>query len=552
MGYALLSMLPILFALAAMIIRRIKLSAPWALFVSMILAAVLAVFVWKMELPALAAYSVLGFCKAMEVFLIIFGAILFLNVIQRCGYMDIIQRSFARISADRRIQAILIAWLFGALIEGTAGYGTPAALAAPLLVALGFPPVAACIVCLIANSTPVPFAAAGAPITATISSISGEIMSNAQYLREYGLTYEAFFKKCTELVTRFLGVGGIVLPLLLIAVFIFLYGEKKRRIKDYIEILPFGIFAGAAFSVPYYLISIWAGHEFPSIIGAALGLGIAAFAASRGFLVPKHVWRFANDRPVDLTGKVKKQGEKSKVSFLKGWIPYLLIVAFLFLTRVELFHLKKMMQSAAIGWNGLFGVENCVYSFQPFWNPGILPFAVLAVFVGLYGGLPLKKVGQICGGSLLQLKKVLLALVFGVVMVQIMMNSHVNTSGMDSMLIVAANAMADLTGDAFLVISPIIGVLGAFISGSCTVSGVMFASLQFNTALLAGLDPVYACALQCAGGAVGNMICINNVVAVSATTGAEGKEGKIISTNLVPAAIYVAIILLVCLFSYTR
>lgn len=550
MGYALLSMLPILLALAAMIVRRIKLSAPWALFLSALLAAILATTVWKMELPALAAYSVLGLCKALEVFLIIFGAILFLNVIERCGYMDTIQRSFSRISADRRIQAILIAWLFGALIEGTAGYGTPAALAAPLLVALGFPPVAACIVCLIANSTPVPFAAAGAPITATISSISGEITGNAQYLQEYGLSYGEFFEKCTRLVTRFLGVGGVVLPLVLIGVFLYLYGKKGRRIKDFMEILPFGIFAGASFSIPYYLISIFAGHEFPSIIGSVIGLGISAFAASKGFLVPKHVWRFPGDRPIETEGSLEKT--QQRMPFWKGWLPYLLVAAFLFFTRVEIFGLKEWMQGVWVGWNGLFGVADCTYSFQPLWNPGLLPFVLLAIVIGLGSGLTLRKVRQIGIGSALQLKKVLFALVFGVVMVQIMMNSDVNSSGMESMLIVAAKAMADFTGDAFFLISPVIGVLGAFISGSCTVSGVMFASLQFHTALLAGIDPVYACALQCAGGAIGNMICINNVVAVSATTGAEGKEGKIISTNLVPAAIYVGIVVVVCLMSYTK
>ena len=181
MLYALLSLSPILLALLAMVIRRIQLSAPKALFLSLCLAIVLALFVWKMEPAALAAFGVLGVCKALEVFFIIFGAILFLNMLRRCGYMDAIQRSFSRVSPDRRVQAILIAWLFGAFIEGTAGYGTPAALAAPLLVALGFPPVAACIVCLIANSTPVPFAAAGAPITAMVTAISSDLTGNAQY-----------------------------------------------------------------------------------------------------------------------------------------------------------------------------------------------------------------------------------------------------------------------------------------------------------------------------------------------------------------------------------
>ena len=546
MLYALLSLSPILLALLAMVIRRIQLSAPKALFLSLCLAIVLALFVWKMEPAALAAFGVLGVCKALEVFFIIFGAILFLNMLRRCGYMDAIQRSFSRVSPDRRVLAILIAWLFGAFIEGTAGYGTPAALAAPLLVALGFPPVAACIVCLIANSTPVPFAAAGAPITAMVTAISSDLTGNAQYAAQYGLNFEEFLDASTRLTTLFLGVGGIVVPLLLIGVFLALYGEKGRKIRDFVEILPFGLFTGLAFSLPYYLISIFAGHEFPSILGSFIGLLVSVFAASKGFLVPKHVFRFANDteeealRPLD--------GPRA-MPVWKGWLPYVCIGLFLLISRVAVFGLKPWLQSVTVGWNSLFGVESCSYTFQPFWNPGILPFVLFAVILGLVSGIGVKDVGRVCLGSLFQLLKTFSALVFGVAMVQIMMNSGINTSGMDSMLLVAAQAMADLTGNAFPIIAPIIGILGAFISGSCTVSCVMFTPLQFNTALLIGIDPLYTCALQTAGGALGNMICINNVVAVSATTGANGHEGRIISVNLVPMAIYVVVVLITALIT---
>lgn len=543
MLYAFLSLSPILLALAVMVIRRIQLSAPKALLLSLVLAVVLAAGVWKMEPQALAAFGVLGFCKAMEVFFIIFGAILFLNMLRRCGYMEAIQRSFSRVSPDRRVQAILIAWLFGAFIEGTAGYGTPAALAAPLLVALGFPPVAACIVCLIANSTPVPFAAAGAPITAMLSAISSDITGNAQYAAQYGLDYDGFFQACTRLVTLFLGVGGVAVPLLLIGVFLFLYGEKGRRFRDFVEILPFGIFTGLSFCLPYYLVSL-SGHAFPSIVGAVVGLLLSVTAASKGFLVPKHVWRFANDQP---TGRrlVFDVDQRRAMPVWKGWVPYGCIGLFLLVSRVDAFGLKPLLQSLEVGWSSLFGVEGCSYSFQPLWNPGLLPFALFAVILGLVSGIGIQDVGRVCLGSFFQLLKVFSALVFGVAMVQIMMNSGINTSGMDSMLLVAAQAIADVTGQFFPLVSPVIGILGAFISGSCTVSCVMFASLQFNTALLTGINPVYTCALQCAGGALGNMICINNVVSVAATTGATGEEGKIISTNLAPMAVYVVLVLIV-------
>lgn len=542
MIYAFLSLAPILLALLVMVIRKIRLSAPKALFLSLCLAVFLAASVWKMEPAALAAFSVQGICKAMEVFFIIFGAILFLNMLRRCGYTEAIQRSFSQVSQDRRVQAILIAWLFGAFIEGAAGYGTPAALAAPLLVALGFPPVAACIVCLIANSTPVPFAAAGAPITAMISSISADITGSAQYIAQYGLSYEEFFQACTELTTLFLGIGGIFIPLLLIGVFLAIYGEKGRKLNDFLEIIPFGIFTGLAFCLPYYLISFFAGHAFPSILGSMVGLLITVFAVSKGFLIPKHVWRFSKDSPVTDPQPLVKGGRSMPA--WKGWLPYVCIGAFLLVSRVAAFGLKDILTSVSIGWDSLFGVASCSYSFQPLWNPGILPFALFAVLLGLASGIGWKDVGRVCLGSFFQLIKVFSALIFGVTMVQIMMNSGVNTSGMDSMLLVAAQALADLTGQFFPVISPIIGILGAFISGSCTVSCVMFSSLQFNTALLIGIDPVYTCSLQCAGGALGNMICINNVVSVSATTGAAGEEGKIISTNLIPMAIYVVIILI--------
>ncbi|MBR1845884.1 MAG: L-lactate permease, partial [Oscillospiraceae bacterium] len=446
MLYALLSLSPILLALLAMVIRRIQLSAPKALGLSLCLAIVLALFVWKMEPVALVAYGVLGVCKALEVFFIIFGAILFLNMLRRCGYMEAIQRSFSRVSPDRRVQAILIAWLFGAFIEGTAGYGTPAALAAPLLVALGFPPVAACIVCLIANSTPVPFAAAGAPITAMVTAISSDLTGNAQYAAQYGLNFEQFLDEATKLTTLFLGVGGVVVPLLLIGVFLALYGEKGRKIRDFVEILPFGIFTGLAFFVPYYLISVFAGHEFPSILGSFIGLLVSVAAASKGFLVPKHVFRFANDTEAET---VQPQAGPHAMPVWKGWLPYVCIGLFLLISRVAVFGLKPWLQSVTVGWNSLFGVESCSYTFQPFWNPGILPFILFAVILGLVSGIGFKDVGRVCLGSFFQLLKTFSALVFGVAMVQIMMNSGINTSGMDSMLLVAAQAMADLTGSAF-------------------------------------------------------------------------------------------------------
>lgn len=537
--YAIIALIPIIVALVLM--AGLNMSAPKSLAISLIVSIVIALAIWKMKVVTVAAYGILGLLGAIEVFFIIYGAILFLNMLQECGCIDAINRGFSGATPDRRIQAMIIAWAFGAFIEGTAGYGTPAALAAPLLVALGFPPVAACLTCLIGNSTPVPFAAAGAPITTLVNTVAPDIEANLDYLAKFGIDgYDAFFQKAVTATTLFLGVGGILCPLIIIGAFIALYGEKGRKVKDWVEVIPFGLFAGITFVAPYYLISVTLGGEFPSIVGAVVSLVCCVLAASKGFLVPKHVFRFADD-PDYTQVQTETVDTAHQMPGWKAWMPYVIVGVFLFVSR-SFPAITAAMKAPKITINDILGLDFVDYSFSFLWSPGILPFAVLAFFVGLVCKLPIGKIGKIYKDSFVQLIGVFTALLFGVAMVKIMQFSNHNDSGMEGMLIVVARAMADLTGKAFPAIAPLIGILGAFVSGSCTVSCVMFGSLQFNTAMFIGINPVYTCALSCAGGALGNMVCINNVVAVTATTGATGHEGKIIITNCVPMAVYMVFV----------
>jgi hypothetical protein len=192
------------------------------------------------------------------------------------------------------------------------------------------------------------------------------------------------------------------------------------------------------------------------------------------------------------------------------------------------------------------GVEGLNFDFAPLFNSGVI-FILVSIFTML---LKKDKLGdngakQVFAATGKQLLMIALALVSGVGMVQIMMNSGVNASGLDGMLTLISTSLVNLVGAGFPVISPLLGVLGAFVSGSCTVSGVLFGPLQYQTAELLGLNVPSIIALQMAGGAIGNMICINNVVAVAATTNAKSSEGQIIRTNLLPCLIYCAGVLLV-------
>jgi lactate permease len=185
------------------------------------------------------------------------------------------------------------------------------------------------------------------------------------------------------------------------------------------------------------------------------------------------------------------------------------------------------------------------FNFAIPYNPGFFPFMLIALIIGFAYGLSGKEMGKVWIGTVRQLVSVAVALFCGVALVQIMRYSNMNLSGYPSMLQQIATSMAKSVGRMFPIISPIIGIIGAFVSGSCTVSSILFSPLQFQTAMMLGIKTASIIALQLAGGAIGNMICINNVIAVTSTTGATGTEGKIIITNMLPCFIYYLFILII-------
>ena len=157
--------------------------------------------------------------------------------------------------------------------------------------------------------------------------------------------------------------------------------------------------------------------------------------------------------------------------------------------------------------------------------------------------MPKEKIKLAWTDTFKQIGGAAVAIVFGIALVQVMKFSDINRSGMHSMMTVMAELLSHAGRALFVVLSPLIGILGSFISGSNAVSNLLFTNLQFETAKTLGLDTVLIVAMQVIGGAVGNVICVNNVVAVCATVGMAGKEGKIIKMNLIPTAIYTVAII---------
>lgn len=535
MLYVVLSALPFLTALALMV--GFRFSSAKALILSLIMTVFLVLTVWQMDFQSVVGYFVYGALKSLDLLLIIGGAILLLNTLRQTGIMVVISNGFRQISPDPRIQAIIIAYLFGAFVEGAAGYGTPAALAAPLLVGLGFPPVAACAVALISNSTPVPFAAVGTPTLTNMANLSTSVQAS-------GSTVEAFTAAVTHKTCLYLGLAGLVVPLLLVAVLVLTFG-KSNKLFRIVETIPFCLLSALTFVVPYYLLGTFLGPEFASIIGSVVGLVLTILAAQKRFLTPKMVWHFRYNVRRQLDDLPTGLDTPTALEMMKAWLPYLVIALLLLMTRIPAFGLKALLNSFNIHLEHILGVEGLNFDFALIYNPGLVPFMLVSLGTMFFKRkhLPANGVAIIFRDTGKQLFKIALALVSGVAMVQIMIHSGVNHSGLEGMLTQISTFIVNAVGDSFPVISPLLGVLGAFVSGSCTVSGVLFAPLQYQTAELLGLSAASIIALQMAGGAVGNMICINNVVAVASTTNAVGQEGQIIRMNLLPCLVYVGLIL---------
>ncbi len=512
-----------------------------------LLTALIALLVWNMQLRAIVAYSLFGMLKALDVLIIIWGAILILNTLRQSGAMTTINNSFRGISSDRRIQTIIIAWMFGAFIEGAAGFGTPAALAAPLLVGLGFPPLAAAMVALITNSTPVAFGAVGTPIFGAMSTI-------ATNLSALGADSAHFQQLLTRWVVLLHGVVGTFVPLLAVMLLTKFFGSK-RSIKAGLQVAPFAIFAGLAFTLPQAAVATLFGPELPSLLGAFIGLSIIIPATKMGFLVPRTPWDFPTPQRWENSWGASVSSNHTttaQMPLIKAWLPYLLIALILVVTRIPALGLQSLLSAQAIEIPHLLGIEGLTYQLRWAYLPGIIPFMVVALITHRIHGMSRYQIKEAWRITFKQISGAAIALFAGVALVQLMLNSGVNGAGLESMLTAMAQGIAALAGRGFLFVSPFIGILGSFISGSNTVSNILFSSLQFETATILALPPVLIVALQVVGGGIGNMVCVNNVVAVCATLGIIGIEGRLIRRNALPMALYglaVALLALLLLLS---
>lgn len=538
---ALLSLLPI--AVVGLLLVGLRWPASRAMPVSYLTAAGLALWVWKVPGLAVTAATLKGLVIALSLLFIIFGAILLLNTLRESGALRTIRHGLTGVTSDRRIQVIIIAWLFGAFIEGAAGFGTPAAVAVPLLVGLGFPGMAAVTAGMIIQSTPVSFGAVGTPILVGVNTgLSGDAGVRAfAEAAGYG-DWSQFLNAIGLKVAVLHAIAGIFVPLLVVAFMTRFFG-KNRSFAEGVRVWPFAVFASVSMTVPYVLAAWLLGPEFPTLLGALVGLAVVVSAARKGFLVPRaeDTWDFdaRESWPGEWTGTFDPRdptdGDDPMPAF-RAWLPYLMVALLLVVTRLRFFPFSDWLKAWSVGFTDLFGtgIDALV---QPLYLPGTI-FVVVSLLTYLVHRIEPSAYKRAWGSSLGATARASVALVFTVPMVQVFINSADGGAEYEQMPKALAQGVAWLAGSVWPVFAPFIGGLGAFVAGSNTVSNMMFSLFQFGVGQKIGVDPTWMVALQAVGGAAGNMICVHNVVAASAVAGLVGKEGAVIRLTLWPFLYY--------------
>lgn len=537
---AFLAFTPIL--LAGILLIGLRWPARRSMPIVFLVTAVIGLTAWDMTFNRVLASTLQGLCITIGLLWIIFGAIFLLNTLKHSGGITAIRSGFTNISPDRRVQAIIIAWLFGCFIEGASGFGTPAAIAAPLLVAIGFPAMAAVMLGMMVQSTAVSFGAVGTPIIVGVTtglnkaSISARLEASGS-----GSGWEEYLQLITSEVAIIHAIVGLFMPLLMVIMMTRFFGKNKSW-REGLELFPFAIFAGLAFVVPYAITGVMLGPEFPSLLGGLIGLAIVTTAARKGFLLPQKQWDFpdSKDWPAEWWGIIEMKLDdltKKPINAFRAWLPYLLVGIILVISRTVA-PVKDAFTSVSLLFTEILGEIGISASISPLYLPGgILVMVVLATF--FIHRMKLKELTEAARESGDVLLSAGFVLLFTVPMVRILINSGVNLADLPSMPIAMAAWVADSVSGIYPLMAPAVGGMGAFIAGSNTISNMMLSQFQFGVAEGLGFSTALMVAAQAVGAAAGNMVAIHNVVAASATVGLLGKEGQILRKTIWPCLYYV-------------
>lgn len=511
--------------LPLVLVVGLKQPAKIGMSISAVIVSALAWLVWKTQPLVIAASAMQGIHRAMTIGLILFGAITLLKTLESTKALARIKLGLHSISSDMRVLTVLVAFGFVSLLEGISGFGTPAIVAAPLLMVLGFRPLAAASLALLGDTVACSFGAVGTPLIIGLENVP---IYSTNLISLVGAR-----------VTVYDLVIGTLLPLGLTAVLIFSFGGQTRHQKWLAlrEIAPWAIFIGLVYSVSAFMAVRLFGPEFTSIIAGAAALAVATITAHQGWLIPKTTWRHHAGQD---TTEQTTDSQAHSIPLWQAWSPYLIVIVILLLTRVSPI-VKQWLQSAADGgWYDILGVSGISSSWPIFYSPGVV-LLVGAISASLIISRSLRPLGNAAKQSVATTSMALLALVPTLIMVQVFINSGTGQTELVSMPAYIGIALSELFGRAWIAVAPLLGAIGAFIAGSSTISTLTMSPVQYSIASNTGLPFIDILALQMLGAAAGNTIAIHNVVAASVVVGLVHRESLIIRKLIIPTIAYLVL-----------
>ena len=489
----LVALVPILFIFWALIIKKME-GYKASLFATLI-AVLIAIFIYgmpvKLSILSVANGALYGL---FPICWIIIAALFLFNITVKSGQFEVIKHYMATITSDRRLQALLIAFSFGAFLEGTAGFGAPVAITAAMLVGLGFDPLYAAGICLIANTAPVAFGSIGIPIT---------VASQVTSIPEMAIS---------QMVGRTLPILSLVLPFYLV---VLMCGIKKTR-----EVFPALLVSGLSFALIQWACSNFLGPSLPDILA---GIGsIICLIIFLKFWKPKNTWRFAHEAPF----YIDKETKYSMAQVIKAWSPFIVLTVMIIAWGLQ--PIKEFLNSFGQVVFQFPGIHNVIMGSDGKLIPHIFKFNYLsaagtAIFLSAVISIPLIGISFKSGAKVLLVT--LKQLIFPIITItSILAFAYLmNDSGI---ILTIAQALAK-TGYWFPFFAPVLGWLGVFITGSDTSSNALFGKLQSVTATSLGIDPVLTVAANTSGGVIGKMISPSSIAVAAAAGNFVGKESKL-------------------------
>jgi lactate permease len=491
------------------------LSAPVAFLLAALCAFLVRLIYFRAALPLLSGAVVAGLLEALTPISIVFGAIFFFVALEKSGAMEVLQEWLRGISSNRVAQLMLVGWAFVFLIEGACGFGTPAALAAPILAALGFPALRVLVLCLIFNAVPTVFGAVGTPIW-----FGFELLELGQAeLIEVGAK--------TALLQ---GLIALIIPVISLRFIVDWATIRRNLVFIYLSIL--------SCVVPMLGVARL-NYEFPAVVGGVIGLIATILLARFEIGLEEHATQ--GHRGPLLSRRV-----------ILALTPLAVTVVILLVTRIPILGLRSLLTSPEphlkISLGGLGEVTvspSLVFQFRDIlgqglnWShaflyiPSLIPFFLTAGLAFLLFGSTAKTTSLALRETVARIGKPVVALFGALVFVNLLM-----VGGEQSSTMILGHSLAHVTGSAWKYFAPFLGALGSFFSGSTTISNLTFGGIQASIAHDVGTDPGTLLALQSAGAAMGNIIAIHNIVAACAVLMLSNVEGEILKKAFPVVVLY--------------